>query len=288
MDPIAAAIAEHEARLHGVTPPPDPDPEPGGPDPWGLTLMAPPNGLEREFYTNFREDGDRELGQGIGPHLQYFKPRRNMPDSSQRGTYNDITTWSQHDGIGDVFLHSGTATALQHDPQGKVHHVFALVDEIDRPEVFVQWTQKCPTTASRKQAPLFWAFGKNDNGEDDHYEHKYGAGPRSNSFHHHYLKQTQNGKALNVVTTDPHVVGMYFRRKGHRGTGDLGEFTTWVDSKKIITWTNDCTPNPMHFVMQIETFLKSDPIVGWDSIANRYNGQAAAGHVQFTQLEIAA
>ena len=295
MDPIAAAIAEHEARLHGVEPPPDPPPDPvPGPDPWGLSLMPVRNGWERVFYTNFREDGTRTRGQGLGPHLLgYFKPRRGMGDSSLRGTYDDRTTWSQKDGIGTVHLHSSMgATDTQHDPNGKIHHVFAIVDQVDRGEVIVQWTQKCPTTPSRKQAPLFWAFGKNDNGEDDHYEHKYGSGPRSYSFHHHYLKQTQNGKALNVVTTEPHVASMYFRRKGHRGGSDPGEFTTWIDGQQKASWSNDCTPNPMHFVMQIETYLKADHITGWCKHAEHptgtYHGTATAGDVHFTQLSVEA
>lgn len=277
MDPIAAAIAEHEARLHGVEPPPDPVP---ADDPWGLELMPLKAGWKTLAYTNFREDGSRSLGQGFGPHLtSLWKARENMPDSSQRGTYSALHTWSQRDGIGDVYLHSHKAGAdpLKHDPAGTVHKVFGAVSQFgDHPEQFVQWTEKCPTTPGRKQAPLLWAFGKNDNGEDDHYEHKYGSGPRSNSFHHHYLKQTQNGKRLDVVTTEPHVLSMYFRAKGHRNAADPGEFTTYVDGVKRASWSNDCTPNPMHFVMQIETYLKADPLPAI----------ASDGHVQFTQYRL--
>lgn len=281
------------------TPPPDPEPEPpppsGGGGSWGLDLMPLRSGWEVAFYTDFTEDGDRELGEGIGPHLaNYFKPRRAMGDSSGRGTYDDRYTFSQHNGVADIFLHSSmTATGLQHDPMGKIHHVFALVDQIDRPEVIVQWTEECPTTPGRKQAPLLWAFGKNDNGECNHYEHKYGEGPRSNSFMHHYLKQTQFGKALNVVTTERHMLTMYHRSRGHRGANDPGEFTTWVDGQQRASWSSEITPNSMHHVMQIEAYLRDQPIPGWDSLHGAdggsgpgYNGTASSGHVLFDQIRI--
>ncbi len=274
-----------------VTPEPEPEPEPppSGDSAWGLDLMPLRSGWEVPFYTNFTEDGNRSLGQGIGPHLaSYFKPRRDMPDSSTRGTYNDLTTFSQNGGVADIFLHSGTGTT--HDPQGKVHHVFALVDQIDRPEVIVQWTEECPTTPGRKQAPLLWAFGKNDNGEVDHYEHKYGSGPRSNSFMHWYMKQGQFGKALEVVTTERHALAMYHRSRGTRGSNDPGEFTTFVDGMQKASWASEITPNPMHFVMQIETFLKADHIPGWCKHADHplgvYHGEASAGHVRFDQIRI--
>jgi hypothetical protein len=284
MDPIAAAIADHEARLHSIEPPPDPEPEPGE-DPWGLSLMPLPAGWQRKFYTNFREDGDRQIGSGIGPHLAaYFKPRRAMGDSSQRGTYNDLTTFSQTDGVADVFLHSGAANSLAHDGLGKVHHVFALVDQIDRAEVRVQWTEKCPTTEGRKQAPLFWAFGTNVNGEHDHYEHKYGAGPRSNAFSHFMGGGGQEAIKLNVVTTEPHVLSMHFKRGEH--------FSVYVDGQLRKKFTTKIGTNQMHAVMQIETFLKRDHIPGWCKHAEHpngvYHGTASAGHVQFTQISVEA
>jgi hypothetical protein len=280
---FSKSLEEHETRFHGITPDPDPEPVPGD-DPWGLSLMPLRQGWERKFYTNFREDGNRTLGQGIGPHLSYFKPRRNMGDSSQRGTYNDLTTFSQKDGIADVFLHSGASNSLAHDGNGKTHHVFGLVDQVDRDEVIIQWTQKCPTTASRKQAPLFWAFGTNVNGEHDHYEHKMGSGPRSNAFSHFMGGGGQEAIQLNVVTTEPHVLTMHFKKGDH--------FTVYVDGQLRKKFTNKIGTNPMHFVMQIETFLKRDHITGWCKHAEHpngvFHGTSSAGHVQFTQISVEA
>lgn len=282
-DPIADAVHAHEVQYHGVVDPPPPDPEPTpdpGTDPWSLKLMPVKAGWKRLAYTNFREDGNRALGQGFGPHLaSLWKPREGMKDSSQRGTYSAKDTWSQKDGIGDVYLHSHKlgADPLKHDPAGTIHKVFGAVSMFgDHPEQLVQWTEQCPTTPGRKQAPLFWAFGTNDNGEDDHYEHKYGTGQRSNSFHHYYGGGGQEAIRLNVVTTDPHALGMYFRAKGTRGSSDPGEFSTYVDGQLRKTFTTKQTPNPMHFVMQIETYLKADPLPS----------SASDGHVRFTQYAL--
>lgn len=282
MTEIDDAIHAHEVKYHGVVDP-TPEPEPGK-DPWGLSLMPLRAGWRRVFYTNFTEDGNRPIGQGIGPHLAgYFKPRRGMGDSSQRGTYDDRTTWSQQDGVGSVFLHSSNpATATTHDPLGKIHHVFALVDQVDRDEVIVQWTEKCPTTEGRKQAPLYWAFGTNVNGEHDHYEHKYGAGPRSNAFSHYMGGGGQEAIKLEVVTTEPHALAMHFKKGEH--------FSVYVDGQLRKKFTTKIGTNPMHAVMQIETFLKRDHISGWCKHAEHpngvYHGTASAGHVQFTQISV--
>lgn len=287
----------------GEEPPPPPPANRDGTstvgDPWGLALMPPPPSLRVGFYTDFTEDGDRELGAGYGPYLKTgWGAREGMKDSSRRGTYSELHTFSQHNGIADIFLHSHMegSNPLVHDPLGKIHKVFAALDKQgDKGESFIQWTQLCEDIDGRKQAPLYWAFGINDNGECDHYEHKYGAGLRSNSFFHPYMTQTSLGQKLEVDTLKPHTLGMYFRRRGYRGASDPGEFSTYVDGVKRKTWTEGQTPNPMHGVLQIETYLKSgnQKIPGWDSLFGAadgtgpgYNGVAVAGHIQFTKYRI--
>ena len=225
-------------------------------------------GMRVGGYTDFTEDGDRALGTGFGPHLStVWRPRPTAAqdgtykDSSQRGTYSVRDTFSQHGGIADIWLHAHNAdNPLVHVPTGSILKVFAALDQQnDQGESFVQWTMKCPVTNWTKQAPLFWAFGTNANGEDDMYEHKHGTGPRSNIFHH-LIGGGQESIKLNVVTTDAHALGMYRRRKGHRGASDLGEVSGYVDGVLRKTFTNKCSPNPMHFVLQLESYLKADPL----------------------------
>ena len=252
-----------------VTPPPTSgDGTSTAGDPWGKALMPVRPGMRVGGYTDFTEDGDRALGQGFGPHLStVWRPRPTAAqdgtykDSSQRGTYSVKDTYSQHGGIADIWLHAHNAgNPLVHVPTGSILKVFAALDQQnDQSESFVQWTMKCPVTNWTKQAPLFWAFGTNANGEDDMYEHKHGTGPRSNAFHH-LIGGGQESIKLNVVTTDAHVLGMYRRRKGHRGASDLGEVSGYVDGVLRKTFTNKCSPNPMHFVLQLESYLKADPL----------------------------
>jgi hypothetical protein len=285
-------------------PPPDPDPDPDPPpvdpppvpgtDPWGLSLMPVRPGMKTAFYTNFREDGDRAIGTGFGPHLSKgWKARENMPDSAGGhgvsgigGVYSGKNTWSQKGGIGDVFLHAHNAgdDPTKHNPAGKILDVFTALDQAgELKEGFVQWTQKDPTCEPFKQAPLWWpSEGKNENGEDDHNEHKYGPGPRSNAFHHLARPEKgQEGVQLNIDTTIPHTFGAYHRTKGTNGASDPGEFSVYVDNKLVKTFTNLCCQLPMHWNMQIETYLFSDAF--W-KLSPRPPIQS--GHVQMTQYRM--
>jgi len=275
-------------------PPDPPDPPPTGTDPWGLKLMPVRAGMKTVFYTNFTEDGDRALGQSFGPHLlKGWKAREGMKDSAGQhnvpgrgGTYSAKNTWSQKGGIGDVFLHAHNPgdDPLKHNPAGQILDVFTALDQAgELLEGFVHWTQKDPTCEPFKQAPLWWpSEGKNENGEDDHNEHKYGPGLRSNAFHHlAQASKGQEGVQLKIDTTIPHTFGAYHRTLGVNGPNDPGEFSVYVDGKLVRTFTNKCCRLPMHWNMQIESYLFDDE---WWKRSPR--PPIGSGHVQMTQYRM--
>lgn len=96
-DPIAAAIAEHEARLHGVVPPPDPEPEPGD-GPSGIAVPAVKAGWRRVAFSHFATA--IPFGSWKGDPEGAMMGRASGTDTSGRGTYR-LSEISQHDSVLD-------------------------------------------------------------------------------------------------------------------------------------------------------------------------------------------
>lgn len=94
-DPIAAAIAEHEARLHGTPPP---DPEPPGDGPSGIAVPAVKAGWKRVGFSHF--DDDIPWGTWKGDPEGCMMGRASGDDTSNNGLYK-LSEISQHDSLLD-------------------------------------------------------------------------------------------------------------------------------------------------------------------------------------------
>lgn len=252
----------------------------------GFTIPAPRTGYVRLHYTTF--PNTQLLGQGPHPDtLQYLRPRPDAlhdgtyGDSSGRGTYSWKNTTSEHDGVLDIWLHSSNSgeNPLVHNGSGKIHWVSApLAQAGDRDALDVHLIAKYPMVPGRKIAHLLWAFGTNDNGEDDFPEGKLDGGTDKGNAFHHYGTNGQQSWQLHTNLQEWHMYTIRYKKNSYV------EF--WFDGSLFARSTTSISVNPMHWVGQIETYLRGQDIPGWDSEDNTYHGTAGQGHILWDAFAI--
>jgi hypothetical protein len=263
-----------------TTPPPPPPPNL---QPSNVAMPPVRSGYKVKSTTTF--DVDQALGQPPNAAmLEVFRPRPSVAqdctykDSSGRGTYCWKRTTSVHDGMMDIWLHSespGQGT-ITHNPLGTVHYVAApLAQAGDLDQFDVHLVAKYADVPGRKMAHLLWAYGTNENGEDDFPEGKLDGGSCKGNAFHHWARPTKGQEAWPACIdfNDWHLYTMQFRRKGLGGSGDPGYIRFLLDGKQIGQSTTYVSPNPMHWVGQIETYLSGQPLpatasqghIYWDS-----------------------
>jgi hypothetical protein len=277
----------------------------GGVHPSNIPIPGVRSGYSRVAESDFPNQ-QAAIGPAHPNTAVYFRPRPNeaqdntAKDSSTRGTYSWNRTTREWNGYLDIFIHSEDAgqSTRNHVPTGKVHYVAAPLSNILTSSGGTQAKAfdchvivKFPTIEGRKCAFLLWNTGTNINGEDDIPEGKWNGGtPKGIAAHHYYGIQGGQHVWQPTVTSpnglqDWHLYTMRYHANGYQGH-PTGYIEFLVDGVEISTppWkTQYIPPDRMWWVWQMETYLKGDPIPGWDQELNGgaggYNGTAGSGHV---------
>ena len=216
-----------------------------------------PAGWERRVRSTFSET--TALGAWPGPvAAQDWRSRPDgSRDSSGRGIYDSSKTVSEHDGLLDIWIHS----------EGERRYVAAPIPTIgDTVGQRISMCMRADRIPGYKLAFLLWP----DQGPGNHHgEIDFPEG-----------KLTPTGTAHAFVHFDPKAVGENQRDAYDSGTstvdwhqyvlewdpGSAGSQTDdqvafYLDGRLVGRTTGVAVPDgPMHYVMQIETYLAGQPL----------------------------
>ena len=171
-------------------------------------------------------------------------------DSSGRGTYDSGRTVSEHDGVLDVWIHS----------EGDTRYVAAPIALLgDTVGQRISMCMRADVIPGYKIAFLLWPSEGNGNerGEIDFPEGKLAAGASPHAFMHYDPKpaggKQQDAYNSGVSLQDWHVYTMEWHPRA-------GYVSFYVDGWLLGTSTQYVPQGPMHYVMQMETYLGSEPL----------------------------
>jgi hypothetical protein len=190
-------------------------------------------------------------------------------DSSGRGVYDSSKTVSEHDGLLDVWIHSEGDTRFVAAP------IPLLGDTVGQRISLCMRTDVIP---GYKVAFLLWPSegNGNDRGEIDFPEGKLDGGGSPHAFMH-YDPKPPSGKAQDAYNSGVSFHDWHtYTVEWHPGGGYTAFYLDgWLLGKS----TQFVPRGPMHYVMQIETYLGGDPLpppaeghvyVDWVTISTPY------------------
>lgn len=239
-----------------ATPTPAPSATQYGGSHCSTSLSSAPDGWHRVMADSFAED--IPLGEWGKPGGTWEFPGgmwRARPagwlDSSGRGTYNSMKTTSQHDGLLDVWVHSEGSTRyvaapipLVGDTTGQRITLCMRADEIPGYKVaFLLWPNQGPG---------------NYHGEINFPEGRLLTSASAHAFMH-YDPKPSSGKVQDAYDTNQAV------QQWHAMTIEWNPWTqtvSFLEDGRLVgrSQSAEVPDGPMHYVMQIETYLASDPL----------------------------
>lgn len=238
-DPIAAAIADHEARLHGIVPPPDPEP---GTGPSGILIPGVKTGWQRAGVTDF---GKTIASGWTGDEDGVLMGRASGDDTSKRGTYT-LAGLTQHDNLLDIRAWQDAAgrhmgcplnkvaggVVPEGQPKGALNLRVEFALKVDRPE------------AGWKIAFMVAKYGAVRAQEFDYPEAAFDADGNASAFSH------ASGTDKRFALPDGTLYGWH-RYSIERRAGQYVAFG--FDGREIGRVTSGITQDRVHFIGQVET-----------------------------------
>jgi hypothetical protein len=230
--------------------------------PTPLPAAAPP-GWTRVVTSTFSENV--QLGQWPGPvAAQAWKNRARGGDSSGRGTYDSSRTVTEANGLLDVWVHS----------EGSTRYVAAPVSTLGGMlGARISICMRADQIPGYKVAFLLWPTDGEGNqlGEIDFPEGKLaGGGATAKAFMHHAGAESQDAFDSGVALQGWHTYTIEWDP-----TASQPYVSFFLDGRLLGTATDRVPIVPMFYVMQIETYLRGDPLP-----------PPAAGHVQVDWVTI--
>lgn len=232
-------------------------------------VPSEPAGWTRRVTSTF--DETTALGAWPGPAAarDWFARQAGASDSSGRGTYDAGRTVTEHDGVVDVFIHS----------EGDTRYVAALVAVIgDTVGQRITICMRADRIPGYKLAFLLWPSqgDGNDRGEIDFPEGKFEIGATAHAFMHYDGAAAQDGWDTGVSTADWHVYTIEWN-PGSAASQSDDVCAFYLDGQLVGRSTGAPVPDvPMHYVMQMETFLAGQALPA-----------PASGHVLIDWITIA-
>jgi hypothetical protein len=172
-------------------------------------------------------------------------------DSSGRGTYNSMKTTSQHDGLLDVWVHSedgvryvSAPIPLVGDTSGQRISLCMRADDIPGYKVaFLLWPSEGPG---------------NYHGESNFPEGRLLTTATAHAFMH-YDPEPASGKSQDAYDSNEQLQGWHALTIEWEPSGNTVSFL--MDGHLVGRSERQEVPNgPMHYVMQIETYLGTEPL----------------------------
>jgi hypothetical protein len=172
-------------------------------------------------------------------------------DSSGRGTYNSMKTTSQHDGMLDVWVHSEGTTRyvaapipLVGDTSGQRITLCMRADEIPGYKIaFLLWPNQGPG---------------NYHGEINFPEGRLLTTASAHAFMH-YDPKPASGQAQDAYDSNQSVMAWHAMTMEWSPATQTVSF--YMDGRLVGRSQKQQVPDgPMHYVMQIETYLGTDPL----------------------------
>ena len=257
-----------------VVPAPPPPPVASGAS--CASIPAEPGGWTLRVASTF--DEGTALGSWPGPVAarDWRSRQAGASDSSGRGTYDSDRTVTEHDGVLDVYVHS----------EGGTRYVAAIVALLgDTLGQRISVCMRADRIPGYKLAFLLWPSdgNGNDQGEIDFPEGQLTPDGVGNAFMHYDPKPNgdpnKDAYSTGTSTADWHLYTIEWN-PGSQSTQD-DDYTAFLfDGVLIGLSTGALVPDgPMHYVMQIETYLSGQPLpppaeghvlIDWVTISTPY------------------
>jgi hypothetical protein len=253
-----ASLTFSVADIAATTPagPTEPTTSAPAPSSCGPMPSAPPAGWMRVMSDTFSEN--IPLGQWGLKGGTWERPGGNWrarpagwKDSSGRGTYNSPKTTSQHDSLLDVWIHS----------EGDTRYVAAPISLVgDTLGQRVSLCMRSDVIPGYKLAFLLWpSLGTgNERGEIDYPEGKLSGGSATAHAFMHYDPKPASGKSQDAFDSGVALQQWHTYTMAWHPQASYVEF--YLDGRLFGRSTNYVPRAPMHYIMQMETYMAGQPL----------------------------
>lgn len=222
----------------------------------GPMPVVAPSGWLRVVSDDFNEsiplgEWGRAGGQWERPGGNWRARPAGWKDSSRRGTYSSPKTTSQHDSLLDVWVHS----------EGDVRYVAAPISLVgDTIGQRISLCMRADVIPGYKLAFMLWpSLGTgNERGEIDYPEGRLSGVPATARAFMHYDPEPLSGKKQDAFDTGVALQGWHMYTMEWHPRAGYNSF--YLDGRLIGRSTQFVPRGPMHYLMQIETYMAGQPL----------------------------
>jgi hypothetical protein len=234
-----------------TTVPPPPDTDDPSPSTCGPMPATAPAGWQRVVSDTFSENiplgqWGRDGGAWEQPGGHWRARPDGWKDSSRRGTYSSPKTTSQHDSLMDIWVHS----------EGVTRYVAAPISLVgDTLGQRISICMRADVIPGYKLAFLLWPSqgSGNERGEIDFPEGKLNGGSATARAFMHYDPRPSSGREQDAYDTGVALQGWHTYTVAWRPQSGTTEF--FVDGRLFGRSTQYVPRGPMHYIMQVETYM---------------------------------